>query len=294
MSKTLRVLAQVVLFGGFVAVVPASAEGLSAPTFTKDIAPIFQEKCEACHRPDSIAPMSLVTFEEVRPWARSIKDARRSRVRCRRGTSRRRSAFSTSRTTDRSATSRSRRSSRWVDQGAPKGDPKDMPPPKVWPSEQGWNFAKLFDQTEPDLIIRSTPYQMKARANDAWWKPVVETGLTEARWVRAIEIRPGTVKGREDHASRDRALAAGRGSARPPERRSGRLLPQRRHVHGMGRRQAGRDHAAEHRQADAAGLADHLGHPLLRRRRRHHRRRRARASTSIRRARSRSTARRCT
>ena len=42
-------------------------------TFTKDVAPIFQDKCEACHRPDSIAPMSLITFEEARPWARSIK-----------------------------------------------------------------------------------------------------------------------------------------------------------------------------------------------------------------------------
>ena len=45
----------------------------TAPTFTKDIAPIFQEKCEACHRPDSIAPMSLITYEESRPWARSIR-----------------------------------------------------------------------------------------------------------------------------------------------------------------------------------------------------------------------------
>ena len=77
MSKTLRVLAQVVLFGGFVAVVPASAEGLSAPTFTKDVAPIFQEKCEACHRPDSIAPMSLVSFEEVAPLGAVDQDARR-------------------------------------------------------------------------------------------------------------------------------------------------------------------------------------------------------------------------
>src|SRR5215210_1982376 len=50
-----------------------AAEPASAPTFTKDIAPIFQDKCEACHRPDSIAPMSLVSFEESRPWARSIK-----------------------------------------------------------------------------------------------------------------------------------------------------------------------------------------------------------------------------
>ena len=51
----------------------------TVPTFTKDIAPIFQEKCEACHRPDSIAPMSLVTYEESRPWARSIRGRVESR-----------------------------------------------------------------------------------------------------------------------------------------------------------------------------------------------------------------------
>src|SRR5690349_16889332 len=43
-------------------------------TFTKDVAPIFQEKCEACHRPNSIAPMSLMTYDETRPWARSIRE----------------------------------------------------------------------------------------------------------------------------------------------------------------------------------------------------------------------------
>ena len=42
-------------------------------TFARDIAPIFQEKCQSCHRPDSMAPMSLLTYEESRPWARSIK-----------------------------------------------------------------------------------------------------------------------------------------------------------------------------------------------------------------------------
>src|SRR5918993_273793 len=50
-----------------------AAEAPANPTFTKDVAPIFQEKCEACHRPESIAPMSLRTFAEARPWARSIK-----------------------------------------------------------------------------------------------------------------------------------------------------------------------------------------------------------------------------
>src|SRR6185503_766436 len=84
---------------------------------------------------------------------------------------------------------------RWIDGGAPKGDMKDMPSPMKWPTEQGWNFTSMFG--EPDLIIRSTPYTQKAGAQDAWWKPTVPTGLTEARWVRAIETRPATVKGRK-------------------------------------------------------------------------------------------------
>src|SRR6188472_690132 len=53
--------------------VAAAADTPKAPTFTRDIAPIFQDKCEACHRPDSIAPMSLVTYQETRPWAKAIR-----------------------------------------------------------------------------------------------------------------------------------------------------------------------------------------------------------------------------
>jgi hypothetical protein len=180
-----------------IAAAPAvAAEGAAKPTFTKDIAPIFQEKCEACHRTDSIAPMSLVTYEESRPWARSIKN---------RVAARQMPPWHIDKTVgiqefkyDRSLSDEQIETIvRWVDQGAPKGDPKDMPAPKVWPTEQGWNFAALFGQKEPDLIVRSTPWTQKAGANDTWWKPIVETGLTEPRWVRAIEVRPGTVKGRK-------------------------------------------------------------------------------------------------
>src|SRR5450755_2244337 len=53
--------------------IAAAADAPKTPTFTKDIAPIFQDKCEACHRADSMAPMSLKTYAEVRPWVRSIK-----------------------------------------------------------------------------------------------------------------------------------------------------------------------------------------------------------------------------
>jgi hypothetical protein len=182
---------------GSVLIVPILAAGQSAqpvPTFTKDVAGIFQEKCESCHRPESIAPMSLVTYEEARPWARSIK----ARV-----ATRQMPPWHIDRTigiqhfqNDRSLSDRQIATIvRWVDAGAPKGDPKDMPPPVKWPEHSVWNFAELFGGP-PDLIIKSPAYTQKAMAQDAWYKPVVETGLTEPRWVRAIEIRPSTVKGR--------------------------------------------------------------------------------------------------
>jgi hypothetical protein len=173
----------------------ARAQQKPAPSFTKDVAPIFQEKCEACHRPDSIAPMSLRTYEETRPWARSI----RTRV-----ASRQMPPWHIDKgvgiqhfKNDRSLTDEQIDIVvRWVDAGAPKGDPKDMPPAREWGDEQGWNFAAAFGQSQPDLVVRSLPFTMPARGQDAWWKPTVETGVTEPRWVRAIEIRPHTVKGR--------------------------------------------------------------------------------------------------
>lgn len=193
--KPLGVLA-VTFAAGALAPTLASAAVPANPTFTKDIAPIFQEKCEACHRPDSIAPMSLMTFEEARPWARSIKN--RIETRQMPPWSIDRSVGIQQFKNDRSLSDDQVATVvKWIDAGAPKGDMKDMPGPVKWPSEQGWNFAAQFGQTEPDLVIKSTPYTQKAGANDAWWKPVVATGLTEARWVRAIEIRPGTVKGRK-------------------------------------------------------------------------------------------------
>ncbi len=182
----------------------ASAEIATNPTFTKDVAPIFQEKCEACHRPDSIGPMSLRTFTDVRPWARSIK----ARVEARQMPPWHidKSVGIKDFKNDRSLNDEQIETIvRWIDQGAPQGNPKDMPPPKAWPTENTWTYAASLGQKEPDLIVRSTPWTQKAGANDTWWKPVVDTGLTEARWVRAIETRPGTIKGRKitHHANAD-------------------------------------------------------------------------------------------
>jgi hypothetical protein len=183
---------------GAVLVFPVGAAAQAAkptPTFTKEVARIFQEKCESCHRPDSIAPMSLVTYEESRPWARSIKN---------RVASRQMPPWHLDKTigiqdyqNDRSLSDEQIDTIvRWVDAGAPKGNAADMPPPMKWADDNAWNFKDIFGGP-PDLVIKSPLYTQKALAQDAWFKPVVETGLTEARWVRAIEIRPGTVKGRK-------------------------------------------------------------------------------------------------
>ena len=193
-----RGLCRLGALAGSILAVPllATAQTASpAPTFTKDVASIFQEKCESCHRPDSIAPMSLVTYEEARPWARSIKN---------RVTSRQMPPWHIDKTigiqhfeNDRSLSDAQIDTIvRWVDAGAPKGDLKDMPPPMKWADDTIWNFAKLFGGP-PDLVVKSPVYTQKALAQDAWFKPIVSTGLTEPRWVRAIEIRPSTVKGRK-------------------------------------------------------------------------------------------------
>ena len=193
LSRPLGVLALALMMAAFVPTAAAAAEE-DVPTFTKDVAPIFQAKCEACHRPGSIAPMSLVTFQESRPWARSIK----SRVE-----TRQMPPWHLDKTVgiqdfknDRSLTDDELATIvAWVDGGAPMGNAADMPAPVQWPDASKWNFAEIFDGP-PDLIVKSTPYTMPAEANDAWWKPMVPTGLTEDRWVRAIEMRPGTVDGR--------------------------------------------------------------------------------------------------
>jgi hypothetical protein len=173
---------------------PARQSADSPVTFSKDVAPIFQEKCEACHRNDSIAPMSLVTYKETRPWAKAIRE---------RVITRQMPPWHIDKTVgiqnfknDRSLSDAQIATIvKWVHAGAPEGDPKDMPAPREWPDESKWNFAAMYGP--PDLILQSPDWTVPPVGIDAWFKPVVATGLTEARWVRAIEIRPASVNGRK-------------------------------------------------------------------------------------------------
>ena len=165
-------------------------------TFTKDAAPIFQKKCEACHRENSMAPMSFETYSDVRPWARAIKAAVASREM---------PPWHLDKTVGIQDFKNDRSLSddqidtivQWVDAGAPMGDAADMPAPVEWPEGEEWNFVDRFG--EPDLIVRSPAYTVPEQAPDVWYRPVVPTGLTEARWVRAIEIRPSTTGRKVTH-----------------------------------------------------------------------------------------------
>ena len=143
----------------------ASAQTAAAPTFTKDVAPILQRSCQSCHRTGEIAPMSLTTYQEVRPWARSI----RSRVVARdmppfhvdRNIGITQFKDDPSLSDDEIATI-----SKWVDAGAPQGDPADMPPATPFADSGDWQIG------EPDVIIKFPKYRVAGRRSGPVRRPL--------------------------------------------------------------------------------------------------------------------------
>jgi hypothetical protein len=164
-------------------------------TFTKDIAPILQEKCQTCHREGQIAPMSLLTYQQTKAYAKEI----RKRV-----TARTMPPWFIDKTigiqnfeNDISLNDQQIATiAKWVDEGAPEGNPKDMPPAKVWVDSNGWQLTKMLGR-EPDLVINGPDYTVKANYQDQWYRPSTPVGVTEPRWVRAVEMRPATPQGRK-------------------------------------------------------------------------------------------------
>jgi hypothetical protein len=156
-------------------------------TFTKDIAPILQRSCQKCHRPNALAPMSLLTYEEVRPWARSIKYRTGLRDKPEAmppwfidktiGVQQFKDDISLS--DDEVA-----KIATWVDAGAPRGNPADMPPPRVFADASKWQLG------EPDLIVKSPEVEMPESSPDKWG-PIgeVPTGLKEDRYISSVEMK---------------------------------------------------------------------------------------------------------
>jgi mono/diheme cytochrome c family protein len=183
---------------GAVLAIAAPAFAADAPrpvTFSKDVAPIFQAKCQECHQPNSIAPMSLLTYQEARPWARSIKE----RVSTRQmppwhidktvGVQKFKNDMSLSdEQIDKIVA--------WVDQGAPMGDPKDMPPAKPLVTDNEWKAVR-DGFGPPDLVVKSPDYTMAAQHQDVWFRPTEDLPITEPHWVKMVEIRPTNLKARK-------------------------------------------------------------------------------------------------
>ena len=153
----------------------------TTPTFYKDVLPILQANCQGCHRPGEVAPMSLLTYEQARPWARGIKAAVSSRqmppwfADPSYRSLRQRAPARRSRDRDRS--------SAWADAGAPAGNAADAPPPLTF--HDGWNI-------KPDIIVEMPkPFELPARGTINYKYILVKTNFPEDMWISAAEMRPG-------------------------------------------------------------------------------------------------------
>jgi len=168
-------------------------------TYAKDVASIIQNNCTVCHRPGGIGPMNLITYEDARRYARRIREQVGNRLM---------PPYYYDNDIGIQDLQQDWRLSdediatvvAWVDQGAPLGDPADMPPPPALVDTEGWSLEPEFGP--PDVIVRSTPIDVPANGLDMWHRPIVPTGVTEDRCIKAIQVKPmGNAKGVVHHAN---------------------------------------------------------------------------------------------
>jgi hypothetical protein len=159
-----------------------AAAQTATPTFSKDVLPILQKNCQSCHRPGQVAPMSFLTYEGARPWAKAMKVAVVTKKMPPWFADSRFSHFSNDRSL---AQSDIETISKWADAGAPEGDPKAAPPPVKWPAD-GWEI-------QPDIIVNGPETLVPAHPKNnviEWTYITVPSGITEDTWVTSMEVRP--------------------------------------------------------------------------------------------------------
>ncbi len=151
-------------------------------TFNKDVLPVLQKNCQTCHRPGQSAPMSFLTYESARPWAKAMKAAVVSRKMPPWFADAKYGHFGNDRSLAQSDIDLI---SQWADTGAAQGDPKDAPAPIVWPKD-GWEI-------QPDVIINGPETKIAAHPPKdviEWIYITVPSGLKKDLWVTSMEIRP--------------------------------------------------------------------------------------------------------
>jgi hypothetical protein len=168
-----------------VATLPASAAAPAAadatPTFAADVAPILHRSCASCHRAGEIAPMSLLTYDEVRPWAKSIRQAVVDRVMPPWHADSSKVAYANDRSLSDAEIDTI---ARWVAGGAPQGDPAATPPAPAF--TQGWRLG------EPDVVFRTKQkFKVPASGSEIPYQSMTfAVDIPEDLYVRAWEIRP--------------------------------------------------------------------------------------------------------
>jgi hypothetical protein len=177
--------AAAIWIGAVVSALSGRASGQAAkdvPTFTRDVAPILYRHCTSCHRPGEIAPMSLLTFADARPWAAAIRDEVGDgrmppwHAEAPRGTFLHERRLSS----DEKSTLL-----KWASGGAPEGDPKDLPAAPVY--TEGWTIGK------PDVVFAmAEAYSVPADGIVNYEHFYIATNFTEVTWVKAVEVRPGS------------------------------------------------------------------------------------------------------
>lgn len=173
-----------IIFGiaAFVSGALLFAAGQSSPkqvTFTDDVAPILYKNCVTCHRPNDIAPMSLLTYKDARPWAKLIRDAVVDR--------RMPPWHADPKVGDFLNDSRLSETDistidAWFRSGAKEGDSKNLPPAPVF--AQGWHI-------KPDIVFSIPEFSVSGASQDDYEYIYVPTNFTEDKWVQAAEVLPG-------------------------------------------------------------------------------------------------------
>jgi hypothetical protein len=158
-----------------------SAVFAANPTFHKDVLPVLQKHCQECHRPGEVGPMPLLSYQQARPWAKSIKQAVATKKMPPWFADPAHGKFAN----DRSLTAAEIQTlTAWADSGAKEGNAKDAPKPVAW--REGWNIGT------PDVVLE-IPAEFDVPANGIveYQYFIVPTNFTEDKWIQVVEVRPG-------------------------------------------------------------------------------------------------------